>query len=512
MPDLGYYDSSGLAVIQHHLDSMEYGNIDAGILSWWGRDTQTDQRISAILEVTRGRPFRWTLYYEAEGLGNPSVEQIEADLIYIHDRYAEDQSFLRLGGSFVVFVNTDKSDDCSMAERWTAANTVAAYIVLKVFPGYESCGDQPEGWHQYAPVLAVDRQSNYSYTISPGLNKVGASLRLSRDIRRWSANIRGMIASSADFQLITTFNEWGEGTAIESASEWQSSSGYGDYLDALHNDGVVIVKDPIIVGAGDIAACDRSGDEATADLFDSIFVSDVPGAVFTTGDNVYNSGTTREFADCYEPSWGRHKERTRPSPGNHEYGTYQASGYFDYFGEAAGEIGKGYYSYDLGTWHIVVINSNCNKIGGCDEGSPQEEWLRNDLASNSAICTLAYWHHPLFSSGKHGNNPIMEPIWQALYDHGVDVVLNGHDHDYERFAPQDPQGAADPEQGIRQFVVGSGGRSHYIFPETPLPNSEVQNDNTYGVLKLTLFPTGYNWEFIPVEGKTFSDLGSADCH
>jgi hypothetical protein len=260
--------------------------------------------------------------------------------------------------------------------------------------------------------------------------------------------------------------------------------------------------DPVLVGAGDIAHCSSEGDEATANLLDNI-----PGTVFTTGDNVYPDGTPEQFANCYEPSWGRHKERTRPSPGNHDYHTVDASGYFAYFGSAAGELGKGYYSYDLGDWHIIALNSNIP----VDPGSAQEQWLREDLAAHTVACTLAYWHHPRFSSGTvHGSDRRMQPLWQALYDFGADVVLAGHEHNYERFAPQDPQGVADPTRGIRQFVVGTGGRSHYSFGP-PIANSEVRNGDTHGLLKLTLHSDNYSWEFIPVVGQTFSDSESAPC-
>jgi hypothetical protein len=260
-------------------------------------------------------------------------------------------------------------------------------------------------------------------------------------------------------------------------------------------------ESPVLVGAGDIANCSTDGDETTASLLDGI-----PGTVFTTGDNAYPDGTTADFANCYDPSWGRHKARTRPSAGNHDYHTQGAAGYFSYFGSAAGEPGKGYYSYDLGTWHIIVLDSNI-VVGA---GSPQEQWLRADLAAHPVPCTLAYWHYPRFSSGiLHGSDSSMHSLWQALYDHGADVVLNGHEHNYERFAPQDPAGVADP-RGIRQFVIGSGGRSHYPFGP-PIANSEIRNSNTYGVLKLTLHPTSYDWEFIPEAGKTFTDSGSGTC-
>ncbi|MCA1676107.1 MAG: DNRLRE domain-containing protein, partial [Actinobacteria bacterium] len=265
--------------------------------------------------------------------------------------------------------------------------------------------------------------------------------------------------------------------------------------------------DPVLVGAGDIAGCSTSGDEATATLLDSI-----PGTVFTTGDNVYDDGTASEFANCYDPTWGRHKARTRPSTGNHDYHAAGAVGYFGYFGAAAGDPAKGYYSYDLGNWHVVAINSNCSEVGGCGEGSPQETWLRQNLAETTKPCTVAYWHHPLFTSGaNHSNATQMRPIFQALYDFDAEVVLAGHNHNYERFAPQNPSGGLDTAQGIRGFVVGTGGGGHYGFG-TIQPNSEVRNGDTYGVLKLTLKASGYDWQFVPKAGYTFTDAGSGTCH
>jgi acid phosphatase type 7 len=263
----------------------------------------------------------------------------------------------------------------------------------------------------------------------------------------------------------------------------------------------------VLVGAGDIASCVSDGDEATASLLDAI-----GGVVFTLGDHAYEAGTPIEFEACYEESWGRHKARTRPTPGNHDYLTAGASGYFDYFGAAAGERSRGYYSYRLGSWHIVVLNSNCGEVGGCDSGSPQGQWLRANLAANPAPCTLAYWHHPRFSSGPHGSDSTVQAFWQALHDHRAEVVLSGHDHTYERFAPQDAEGRFDPARGVRQFVVGTGGATHHRFAGPAAANSEVRNDDTFGVLKLTLYPSGYEWQFIPVAGRTFTDAGSAPCH
>jgi hypothetical protein len=262
----------------------------------------------------------------------------------------------------------------------------------------------------------------------------------------------------------------------------------------------------VLVGAGDIASCDSPGDEATARLLDA-----VGGTVFTTGDNVYEHGTDQEFANCYHPSWGRHRARTRPSVGNHEYYTPGAAGYFRYFGASAGEPGQGYYSYDLGTWHAVVLNSNCRFAGGCGPDSPQVQWLRRDLAANRAACTVAYWHHPRFSSGLHGSDAAMQTIWQTLVSAGVDIALTGHDHLYERFAPMDGEGRLDAARGLRQFIVGTGGRSHYPF-RAVIQTSEVRHTGTFGVLRLQLDSAGYAWEFIPEAGKTFRDAGSGVCH
>jgi acid phosphatase type 7 len=263
----------------------------------------------------------------------------------------------------------------------------------------------------------------------------------------------------------------------------------------------------ILVGAGDIADCkDLSGAEATAKLLDK-----VPGTVMAVGDLAYPNGSKENFA-CYDRTWGRVKSRTRPAPGNHEFHAAGATPYFDYFGPAAGDPKTGYYSYELGSWHIIVLNSECKDVGGCEAGSPQERWLRADLAAHPAVCTLAYWHKPLFSSGgAHGNDLAVKPLWQALYEANAEVVIGGHDHDYERFGPQTPDGVADPQRGIREFVVGTGGKNHRPFAE-PKPNSELRDTTAFGVLRLTLNPGAYDWQFIPEAGKTFTDSGSGTCH
>lgn len=264
--------------------------------------------------------------------------------------------------------------------------------------------------------------------------------------------------------------------------------------------------DPVLVGAGDIASCSLDGDEATARLLDGI-----AGSVFTAGDNAYEDGSTGQYADCYGPTWGRHKDRTRPAAGNHDYQTPGAAGYKDYFGSAATNAeGKTWYSYELGTWHIVVLDSNCRAAGGCEATSKQGRWLAADLAASKSSCTLAIWHHPRFSSGEHGNDRDVAPFWQALYDAGADVIVNGHDHDYELFAPQTPDGVEDRTRGIREFVVGTGGAELRKFPRT-VANSELRVAVTHGVIKFTLHDGSYDWAWLPTSGPV-SNSGSGPCH
>jgi hypothetical protein len=261
---------------------------------------------------------------------------------------------------------------------------------------------------------------------------------------------------------------------------------------------------PILIGAGDIGLCGSvgsttSGAEATAKLLDRY-----PGTVFTAGDNAYMSGSMDEFQRCYDPTWGRHRSRTRPTLGNHEY-TSGPSAYFSYFGSSAGSV-EGYYSYNVGSWRVVALNSEIPSQGG----TPQLEWLKNELTARKSPCTAVIWHRPLFSSGRNGDNPDMRDVWRVLYDNNVDVVINGHDHTYERFAPQDPDGRPDPSRGIRQFVVGTGGAMLYEFPRIRA-NSEARGA-AWGVAMFTLNDGGYSWQFIPVDGASFTDSGSGTCH
>jgi acid phosphatase type 7 len=251
----------------------------------------------------------------------------------------------------------------------------------------------------------------------------------------------------------------------------------------------------ILLAVGDSASCDSPADDAVAAL-----ASRLPGTIALLGDTVYEDGTAEEYRDCFEPVWGPMKSRIRPAAGNHEYGTEDAAGYFDYFGTAAGPRGEGWYSYDLGAWHVVVLNSNCPPLS-CDADGDQVRWLEADLAAHPSDCLLGYWHFPRWSSGRHGSQAAVDPLWQAMADHGADVVLNGHDHSYERILAN----------GVREFVVGTGGRSHYPFLRSPLPTTEVRNDSTYGLLWLALGEGGYQWEFLGLGDSGFTDAGTGAC-
>ncbi|HUC41283.1 MAG TPA: PKD domain-containing protein, partial [Gemmatimonadales bacterium] len=258
----------------------------------------------------------------------------------------------------------------------------------------------------------------------------------------------------------------------------------------------------VLVGAGSIARCDRANDEKTALLLDGI-----PGTVFTAGDNIWASGTLADYQTCYNPTWGRQKARTRPAAGELDYQTAGAAGYYQYFGAAAGDSGKGYYSYDLGEWHVVVLNSSISMT----VGSTQETWLKADLAANPRQCTLAYWNLPRFSSRGTAVRASVKPLWDALYAGGAEIIVNANYRLYERFAPQNPAGALDTALGIREFIVGTGGHPTQSFGSAA-PNSEARITGVFGVLKLSLDAGVYAWEFVPVAGQSASESGTATCH
>lgn len=260
-----------------------------------------------------------------------------------------------------------------------------------------------------------------------------------------------------------------------------------------------------VVAVGDIASCAYDTDAATAALAAELD----PDLVLTVGDNVYPAGSDETYAGCYDPAWGELRDITRPAIGNHDVQADGGAAYFAYFGDAAGTPGEGWYSYDVGGWHVVVLNSMCEMVG-CGAGSAQLEWLRADLAASDAACTLALWHHPRFTSGRHGPHAFTAPFWEALHEAGAEVVLVGHDHMYERMAPMAPDGSADPERGIRQFTVGTGGAE--LYPQTSVhPRSEVVIDDAFGVLRLELSADAYAWSFVTLGGVE-ADAGSGTCH
>jgi hypothetical protein len=265
------------------------------------------------------------------------------------------------------------------------------------------------------------------------------------------------------------------------------------------------VADAVLIGAGNIADCRADESEATAHLLDQL-----QGTVFTAGDNAAPDGSATAFADCYGPTWGPFRERTRPAAGDQDWATKDLAGYLGYFGRAAAPDGVSWYSYPLGAWHVVVLDSDCEAVGGCGSGSDQGRWLAADLKADRSTCLLAIWHLPRFSSGRGGDTLGVAPLWEAVSRAGGDVVVSAHDADYERFAPLGPDGEPDRDGGVRSFVVGTGGAPLAGFG-TPRPGSAFRLGGAHGILRLGLHPTSYDWTFIPTSGGP-TDSGKADCH
>jgi PKD repeat protein len=390
--------------------------------------------------------------------------------------------------------------------------------------------------YAYRPKLRFATNGNVyvqaSRVTASGESALGPEVRVVGLAQLGKIHVRALVSGSSPTTV--QVKAWSDGTtepdawqfsATDSTAALQSAGSLGvlAYLSSgatnapvtvSIDDFVATTTNPVprvagvaFTGAGDIASCGSQGDEQTARLLNLL-----PGDVFTVGDNVYPNATTAEFANCYDPSWGTVKDRTHPAVGNHEYNTSGAAPYYAYFGAAAGDPSTGYYAFNEGSWRVYVLNSNCGFVS-CAAGSAQEQWLRADLAANPTQCALAISHAPRFSSGsEHGSQPSMQPLWQALYDNGVEMLLSGHDHDYERFAPMNGAGAADPNAGTRQFVVGTGGASHGGLTPNPLPTTEYRQASTYGVFQLVLGDGAYEWEFIPIAGQVLTDRGSGTCH
>lgn len=272
---------------------------------------------------------------------------------------------------------------------------------------------------------------------------------------------------------------------------------------------------PVVVAAAGDIACEPGEDRTSGSCrmkdTSDLLVGQGLVAVLPLGDNQYEDGALEKYRKVYDETWGRVLDMTHPVPGNHEYGTEDADGYFDYFRSAAGSRGRGYYSFDLDGWHLIALNSTCGAVGGCDPGSPQHDWLKADLAASNAACTLAYWHQPRFASGHYGNDSQYQPFWELLFDDGAEIVLNGHDHNYQRYAPMTPNGMRNDGKGIREFIVGTGGKAHYAVDSSGT-NREAANGSTYGVLRLTLAEGSYSWQFVPETRGGYTDSGSASCH
>lgn len=584
-PATELYSSNDDGIIYWQLRKLAEAKEEVAISSWWGQGHRTDTAFKHIITDVMNRtdnPYpnlRWALYYEKEGSGNPTVAELVSDLNYIKTNYAGQPGYLKIGGKPVIFVNNAAhagSDPLEDLSRWKQARSETGfYVVMKADPLSKGARAlDMDGWYEYAPAEAHYRaRSPYYSFVSPGFWLNGAAERLTRDAAAFETAVKSMVASDATWKLTETWNEWGEGTGVEPADEvTQTVSGKAKikvdgypfknlYVDILNRNLPPLERgtgaatttggspvqppatgsDPVIVAAGDIA-CDGTGKvtqttcqyKATSDLVLSLN----PNAVLMLGDDQYQSGKLSDYRAYYDPTWGRFKNITYPVLGNHQYGVNSAQGYFDYWNGAgnqagqAGKRGEGWYSFDLGAWHILALDGNCGKAptndgagriipdsNNCNAGSAQEQWLKTDLEANkNKQCIMAFWHEPYWTSGsrksaQEGNGAQTLPLIQDLYDYHADVVLTGHQHWYERFAKQDPNGDADPARGLREIIVGTGGKeTHNVGSGPAFKNREVRDTSSFGVLKMTLHTGSYDWQFAPVPGYPFTDSGTATCN
>ena len=442
----------------------------------------------------------------AEGTPNIDETKLEPDL---------DHSTIAVGFHYFKDGRTDRQASGTLVNfsSWTtrARTDVDASLTSQGVTG--NIGDRDRVSYQDVPAEIIEAQATTAsawqiYLYDPATNKTTPlHVRTHKGSKSFAnPTVTTLRAPSGASALVVTLYLPLSGAAPGEAGELIYYREYGAGKAR---------SDPVVVAAGDIGCeSDRMVTQSTCHqkATSDVAVRLAPTAVLALGDMQYERGQLSGFLNAYEHTWGRLKRITHPVPGNHEFLSAGGGGYFDYFGAAAGDPQNGYYSFDLGAWHLIALNSQCGWVtGGCGPGSPQERWLKADLAAHQNTCTLAFWHEPRFSSGQHGSNPSYDAFWQDLYQANADLVLAAHDHDYERFAPQDPDGRPDSNRGIREFVVGTGGKNHYRF-KAAQPNSQVRNGDTFGVLELTLHPNGYSWRFVPEAGKTFSDSGSAACH
>ena len=529
-PSLGKYDSSDPAVLTTHMKQAKYAGLDAFIASYWGMGSKTAGRLPLVLDAARAQSFHIAPYYEPESLDTPpSATALRADFDSLA-ALSSDAAWLKVDGKPVLFVyNTGVEGSCAGIKRIATAAAGRFYINAKVFSGFRTCTIQPESWHQYGPAAGYDQQDDFAATVSAGFNKFSeSSARLPRDMTRFKSDLARQVSSGARWHLTTTFNEWGEGSSVEPATEWPSASGMGTYLDAMRvayaagattppptTEPTVApttppaTPAPVVAAAGDIAckpgysvgsSCQHKA------VSDKILADTAVGTVLALGDNQYEDGTLSAYQQSYGPTWGRLKSKTRPVPGNHEYHTSGASGYYDYFGSRAGDRTKGYYSFNVGAWHFVALNSER------DTGTTgsQLTWLRADLKANPNKCVAAYFHKPRWSTGSgHGDNTVVAPFVKALYDANADLMLSGHDHDYERFYPLNPSGVRDDARGITQIVSGLGGKNHYSVAGRS--TTVTKNHTAYGYSRLVLHAGSADISFVPAVG-TYRDSYRLTCH
>ncbi|MEW6504643.1 MAG: metallophosphoesterase [Chloroflexota bacterium] len=512
LPARGEYDSREPAIIEDQIEEMNRAGIQAAALFW--REEGATDFLSAVLQASREKDFYWGVLLDIEKQSDPSAALIQQILDELAQSFGTHPNIWRLERRFALIVDVDEVDDgCGMVSRWLEANRGQQFfLIMQVFENYNRCSSQPDMWVDLYPQTPIDPPPSDTQTLQVNSWDGSELAALERSMMDWGAQVQ-TAGAPRGLQIIRAYNDWGGGMNLEAAAVWGESADY--YLEVLRRNGqgyaalveeVLFKNEVVLVGAGDIAICGEEGSQYTADLLDQI-----PGTVFTAGDNSNEEGSAANYQSCFNPTWGRHKDRIYPAAGNHDLLTAQGAPYYAYFGERAGEAGKGYYSFDLGQWHVIVLNSVCEYAGGCGEDSPQMEWLRKDLAEHENLCTLAIWHYPLFTSGTRGGNEVVRPFWKALYEANADVIVNGHDHHYERFAPLNPDGQPDAERGIRQFIVGTGGAGLRGIGDVAA-HSEKRILYTYGVLKLVLKGNGYYWEFVPVAGMGATDSGSGVCH
>ncbi len=512
LPARGEYDSREPEIIEAQIKEMKEAGIQAAAMHW--KDESARAFLAAILQASRGQDFYWGIFLDVEKHGDPSAALIRQTLDEIFQSFAMHPNIWRMEHRLTLILDVDEVDDgCGMVSRWLEANRDQRfYLIMQVFENYDRCSSQPDVWVDLDPQSPLQPAPAESRTLRVNSWDGNELADLERSMMDWGRQVQAA-GEPHGLQIIYAYNDWRNHSHIEAAAVWgEAGQFYGEVLRRNGRDFAALVEEmlfkneAVLVGAGDIAICGEEGSQYTAELLDQI-----PGTVFTAGDNSNEEGSAANYELCFDPTWGRHKERIYPAAGNHDLLTAQGAPYFAYFGERAGEAGKGYYSFDLGQWHIIVLNSVCEYAGGCGENSPQMEWLREDLQSHDNLCTLAIWHYPLFTSAARGGNEVVRPFWKALYDAGADVIINGHDHHYERFAPLNPAGQPDPERGIRQFIIGTGGAGLRGIGDVAA-HSEKHILYTYGVLKLILKANGYYWEFVPVAGMGATDSGSGVCH